>query len=409
MNYNHSYIELLIQRCLNQTATAEERKVLLHVLKYSEDEEIGLKIIAAFRREQIIQEPANTVWTKIEQQITVVSPTKTNSVYRSILPILKYVAAVILFLMLPLYFFRDVLPPAVTELHIVQEVKEIFKTEPKIIDSDEFAKEIQLVLSEDRRVYLPEGDVSDYINAEKYINVLHSDNQIAYSIKDSLAQISPQNAIYHTVRVPYGKRFSVTLIDGTKVSLNSGTELKYPINVQNQQMDLYLTGEAYFDVAKLQNRKFNVHVRGNREKKAHMVQVLGTQFNIRAFPKDKQSVTTLFEGAIQLSGLDRIPIPLQPLKQIAVGQTYAITNADMEGASAWRNNLFYFKNTPLEEVARELERWYGVKIQYRKTTESKRLLAQISREKSLAQVLEMLAQTYDIKYEYQGKEVVLSD
>src|SRR5690606_5194857 len=120
----------------------------------------------------------------------------------------------------------------------------------------------------------------------KYIRISHSDNQITYSLKDSLAPIVPLSALYHTIKVPYGKRFSVKLIDGTLVSLNSGTELRYPMNRQEQQMDLYLTGEAYFDVAKSKNRKFNVHVQGDKNKKEHIIQVLGTQFNIKAFPKD---------------------------------------------------------------------------------------------------------------------------
>ncbi|WP_162849994.1 FecR family protein [Sphingobacterium yanglingense] len=406
---DEQYILTLLDKASRHEASEAELRYL--DLWYDSFQEAPLYTdgMSPEEEEQAMSMLFDRIHNQIEQRIQEDISIKSIPIYKRILPFLKYAAAILLFLALPLYFFRDSLPPAVTELKLVQEVSDVLKKQNPLTISDEFAKEIQLVLSEDRRVNLPEGDVPDYINAEKYINVLHSDNQITYTVKDSLSQIAPQNPIYHIVRIPYGKRLSVTLIDGTKVSLNSGTELKYPINVQNEQMDLYLTGEAYFDVAKSQNRKFNVHVRGNREKKAHMVQVLGTQFNIRAFPNDKQSVTTLFEGAIQLSGLDRIPIPLQPLKQIAVGQTYAITNADMEGASAWRNNLFYFKNTPLEEVAIELERWYGVKIQYRKTTKSKKLLAQISREKSLEQVLEMLAQTYDIKYEYQGKEVVLSD
>src|SRR5690606_35149645 len=125
--------------------------------------------------------------------------------------------------------------------------------------SKEFAKEIQLVLSPDKTVNLIGRDSFVNISAEKYIRISHSDNQITYSLKDSLAPIVPLSALYHTIKVPYGKRFSVKLIDGTLVSLNSGTELRYPMNRQEQQMDLYLTGEAYFDVAKSKNRKFNVH------------------------------------------------------------------------------------------------------------------------------------------------------
>lgn len=409
MNYNDSYIDLLIQRCLDRTATAEERKIFLHIIKYMDNENIEAKIVAAFEQEQFRAEPGSTVWATIEQQIATTHPTRRIPVYKRALSLLKYAAVLLLFSTIPIYLFRDVLPPVVSKLKLVRKVSTILEGQSKSDSSKEFAKEIQLVLSPDKTVNLIGRDSFVNISAEKYIRISHSDNQITYSLKDSLAPIVPLSALYHTIKVPYGKHFSVKLIDGTLVSLNSGTELRYPMNRQEQQMDLYLTGEAYFDVAKSKNRKFNVHVQGDENKKEHIIQVLGTQFNIKAFPKDRQSITTLFEGAIQVSGIDKVPVHLRPSQQIAIGNTFAVSDADLEGASAWRHQFFYFKNTPLEEVCMELERWYGVKISYRKGRGSKTLLAQISRKKNLKEVLEMLAQTYAIKYQYYGKEVVLTD
>ncbi|MFD2556756.1 FecR family protein [Sphingobacterium tabacisoli] len=409
MNYNDSYIDVLIQRCLDRTATAEERKVLLRVLKYTDNAQIEGKIVAAFQQKQVKLEPGNTVWAAIEKQIAEETPIRPIRRYNKGLQFVKYAAAVLLFLTIPLYFFRDALPPAVTELKLVREVSDIFKDQTPRVASEEFAEEIQLILSQDRKVNLLDRDSAALTNAEEYIHISRSDNQISYTLQDSGTHLMSSAVVYHTIKVPYGKRFSVRLIDGTLVSLNSGTELRYPINTQQQDMDLYLTGEAYFDVAKSQNRKFNVHVDGDRFKKEHMVQVLGTQFNIRAFPHDRQSVTTLYEGAIQVSGLTALPIRLQPSKQITVDQHYAIAAADLEMNSAWLNNVFYFKNTALDEACQELERWYGIKVTYNRGKETKKILAQISRNKSLKDVLDMLAQTYDIKYEFRGKEVILTD
>ncbi|MDF2476911.1 MAG: FecR family protein [Sphingobacterium sp.] len=409
MNYYDSYIDLLIQHCLNRTATAEERKVLLHVLKYTDNEHIEAKIVAAFQQEQIRLEPSDSVWIAIARQIaqeTPMTPIRRNSV---VLQFVKYAAAVLVFLMIPLYFFRDALPPAITELNLVREVNEILKDNTPEATSEEFAEEIQLLLSQDRSVNLLGQDSALLANAEKSIHITRSDNQISYTLEDSTSQLMAGTTVYHTIKVPYGKRFSVRLIDGTTVLLNSGTSLRYPINTSHEDMDLYLSGEAYFDVAKSQNRKFNVHVLGNRLKKEHIVQVLGTQFNIKAFGNDKQSVTTLYEGSIQVSGLVDIPVRLEPSKQITVDQHYAISVADLQQSSAWRNNVFYFKNTPVDEACLELERWYGIKVTYNRSKENKRLLAQISRNKSLKEVLDMLAQTYDVKYEFRGKEVILTD
>ncbi|MCW8313830.1 FecR domain-containing protein [Sphingobacterium thalpophilum] len=409
MNYNDSYIDLLIQRCLDRTATGEERKVLMRVLKYTDNEQIEAKIVAAFHQAQVRLEPSDSVWTAIEKQIAQEVPVKPIRRSSAVMQFVKYAAAVLLFLMIPLYFFRDALPPAITELKLVREVNDIFKDKTPDPGSEEFAEEIQLLLSQDRRVNLLSRDSAVLASAEKSIHISRSDNQISYKLQDSTTQLMPSATIYHTIKVPYGKRFSVRLIDGTTILLNSGTELRYPINTLQQDMDLYLTGEAYFDVAKLQNRKFNVHVLGNRLKKEHIVQVLGTQFNIRAFRNDKQSVTTLYEGSIQVSGLASVPVRLQPSKQITVDQHYAIATADLQMSSAWRNNVFYFKNTSVDEVCLELARWYGIKVTYKRSKENKKVLAQISRNKSLIEVLDMLAQTNDIKYDFRGKEVVLTD
>lgn len=406
---NDSYIDLLIQRCLDRTATAEERKVLMRVLKYTDNDEVEAKIVAAFQQEQIRLEPPDSVWIAIARQIaqeTPITPIRRNSV---VLQFVKYAAAVFVFLMIPLYFFRDALPPAITKLNLEHEVNKILKDKTLEATSEELGDEIQLLLSQDRSVNLLGPDSAVLANAEKSIHITHSDNKISYTLEDSASQIMAGTTIYHTIKVPYGKRFSVRLIDGTTVLLNSGTALRYPINTPHRDMDLYLSGEAYFDVAKSQNRKFNVHVLGNRLKKEHIIQVLGTQFNIKAFRNEKQSVTTLYEGSIQVSGLTAIPLHLEPSKQITVDQNFVISAADMEQSSAWRNNVFYFNNTPLDEVSLELERWYGIKFTYRKNKETKKLLAQISRNKSLKEVLDMLAQTYDVKYEFRGKEVILTD
>ena len=242
---NDSYIDLLIQRCLDRTATAEERKVLMRVLKYTDNEQVEAKIVAAFQQEQIRLEPSDSVWIAIARQIaqeTPITPIRRNSV---VLQFVKYAAAVLVFLMIPLYFFRDALPPAITELNLVREVNEILKDNTPEATSEEFAEEIQLLLSQDRSVNLLGQDSALLANAEKSIHITRSDNQISYTLEDSASQIMAGTTIYHTIKVPYGKRFSVRLIDGTTVLLNSGTALRYPINTSHEDMDLYLSGEAY--------------------------------------------------------------------------------------------------------------------------------------------------------------------
>lgn len=406
MDINKEYIEKLIQRCLDRTATPNERSTLLHVLKYIEDEEIEGKIIQAFYLNTLINQPSDNVWGKIETA-TIARQKLRSTRYKVMRPFFKYAAILILFLLLPFYFYRDMLPSSVTNHKIVRHVTEFLKSSPLSVPDAEEA--IQLVLPGGQRIDLFAQDTT-LISQEGNIEVKQESDQISYTYLDSSAVTdNHQQDIYHTLRVPYGKRISVKLVDGSLVYLNSGTELRYPVNVTKEHMNLYLEGEAYFDVAKSKERQFDVHIKGDKQKRGHVVQVLGTKFNVRAFKDTPQSKTTLLDGSIQISGLAEVPVLLQPLQAITVDQQFSIQDADIDMALAWMNHMFYFKHTPMSEVCIELERWYGVKVNYQKRDAEKMLLGQISRDKKLHEVLDMLAQTQDIKYYFKGKEVYLME
>lgn len=410
MDFNNNYIDYLIHQCLNRKATDDERKTLLSVLKYTDDERIKSKIEKAFQMDQVLFQPPERIWEQVQQNLHQPTLAKPGALNPKIRRLLKYAAVIVFMLSFPLYFFHDELLTR----------KEAYKSNGEfavIADVEEGGQkeaaspaEIQLLLSESNIFRIQRNDSAVIHTATPNIEIVQSAGKLNYRLVNDGLQAESEALVYHTLKVPFGKRMDVSLVDGTTIKLNSGTTLRFPINSIGKEMDLFLTGEAYFEVAKAQHRKFNVHVSGSKETKKHTIQVLGTKFNIKAYASTNHSVTTLFEGSVQVAGLAAQPILLVPMKEIVVSQDFKIRDTDLEMATSWRNNVFHFNKISLLEACQELERWYGIKFYCKNELKAKKILAQISRDKSLQEVLYLLAQTQDILYTYNGKEVhILGD
>ncbi|MDC6367542.1 MULTISPECIES: FecR family protein [Flavobacteriaceae] len=170
----------------------------------------------------------------------------------------------------------------------------------------------------------------------------------------------PHQLGYHTLTVPYGKTFTVTLSDGTKVFCDSGTTLKYPLNgdgVTGRHIDL--EGRAYFEVAKNKLIPFTVHT------KTMDVEVLGTHFNISAYPDDVAK-TVLVEGAVTVkSGHNGAAILLKPNQMVSLDnatQSFQKKEVDVDMHTAWRKGELVFDNVPFASILKTFERKYGVRI-----------------------------------------------
>ncbi len=164
---------------------------------------------------------------------------------------------------------------------------------------------------------------------------------------------------YNTIMIPKGGEYQVELSDGTMVWLNSDTELKIPTVFAGDERRVYLSGEAYFVVTKDERKPFIVETDlGN-------VKVYGTEFNVKRYRDDGQLKATLVEGVIGFSG-DRIAeLKLKPGYRLSLAEgseTPEIREVKVYNEIAWRDKRFSFENETLEEIARELERWYNVKI-----------------------------------------------
>ena len=209
----------------------------------------------------------------------------------------------------------------------------------------------------------------------------------------------------HTLNIPRGMNKQLTLADGTRVWLNAESSLQYPETfADKEQRIVYLKGEAYFEVAKDSLHPFLVKT------DVLETRVLGTAFNVRAYsPEDTQ--VTLVEGSVKVSDKHHHELQLKPGEHATIQQGGALKSAQVEEASAyrsWADGQFYFDDTELVEIMRELGRWYNVDILFtNRDIMDDRLHFQAERNGTLADALELLNSMQKVKARIENGQVIV--
>ncbi len=201
--------------------------------------------------------------------------------------------------------------------------------------------------------------------------------------------LTPETLVLTT---PKGGTYQVTLPDGSQVWLNANSTLRYPVRFVGSERSVFLDGEAYFDVS-AQKRPFKVTTKDQE------IEVLGTGFNIAAYPDDHETRTTLVEGRVKVSvaGNPRI-FTLTPGQQAMTrGMVAEIRTVDTSQHVAWKSGHFSFNGTLLPDAMRQLGRWYDVEIQYEGEAPQLPFYGKISRKSTLNEVLEIM-KTGDVNF-----------
>lgn len=188
--------------------------------------------------------------------------------------------------------------------------------------------------------------------------------------------------ISNTIKTPPGGQFTLTLADGTKVWLNAASSITYPTSFSDHRRNVSISGEVYFEVAKNKEKPFIVNVGTN-----NTVEVLGTHFNINSYSDEKTIKTTLLEGKVKVSE-GYASVMLVPGQQSS-GLTVH-TGVDLDQVMAWKNGEFSFEGKTLQEVLRELARWYNLTIIYENDTPGIRLKGGMGKNLNLSQVIKGL-------------------
>jgi len=234
-----------------------------------------------------------------------------------------------------------------------------------------------------------------------------TDNGLFVSINNTELKIhkadsfEPSDKDKYTVLVPRRNQYQVELIDGTRIEMNSASQLAFGIS-NSKLRKVTLDGEAYFDVAKDKTRPFVVHT--NRMD----IQVLGTEFNVSTYASAQYYSTTLVEGSIQITtpnGEKRLIEPSQQARILVDDYKIEVRDVDVQNLVAWTSGRTVFRNETLEVLASKLSRWYDTEFIVDDQIKDIKFNGTLTKEKKLLHVLQMLKYTEGVNYKI-GKDTI---
>lgn len=259
---------------------------------------------------------------------------------------------------------------------------------------------------------------SNILAKQSGVNILLENGKIVYS-NPSQAQVS-DNVANNVMSTPRGRTFKLQLPDGTNVWLNAESSISYPVQFNANIREVSITGEAYFEVAKLYQKNkrdrvpFIVHIQPSDDRAdVAKVEVLGTHFDIKAYAGDKTVKTTLLEGSVKVwGGNGKEFAQIKPGMQAEISNNKSkeiiVENVDTSDAVAWKSGYFNFNNVNLREVMRELSRWYNVEVVYNGSIPERHFWGKMQKKLYLSQVLSAL-QKMDVKFNINDRKIIVSN
>jgi ferric-dicitrate binding protein FerR (iron transport regulator) len=200
----------------------------------------------------------------------------------------------------------------------------------------------------------------------------------------------------------------ITLIDGSFIKLDAGSVLRYPGTFENKSREVYLEGEAYFEVKSNPQQPFIIHANEG------LITVLGTKFNIRAWESSRTVTVSVTEGKVALSRDEYNEGELEKIIikngfKGSISELGILTNpdtADVNSDLRWMNREINFNNVPLREVVNQLVRWYDLRITLPDQTYNENRVTVFVENKPLDEILEVISLVINLDYNISGKEVV---
>lgn len=378
-NLNKQQLKELLAKYKNGRCTPREVRQLFHTIKSSDaDEPLEDEL------NQTFQELFESEYTRK------VNPAK---VFR--LPSIRKIsiaAAVLVAVMAGLYFYLQTQKngPVKNELAIKHEI--ITPGHSQAVLTTDNGKQFLLDSTKSGRITILSG------------TVISMDDQgaLTYSAGNTT---EAKKVVYNTVSIPTGGFFKIELPDGSKVWLNSESELTFPSRFINGERKVTLKGEGYFEITKNKDKPFKVSL-GNDEE----ISVLGTVFNVMAYENEPVQKISLLEGSIQLSGAAK-KITLSPGEQAIISHGIMDTKkvVSMEHEVAWKNGLFDFQNDDLSHILRQIARWYNVEIEHPASSNGGHYTGSIRKSSSINEVLKMLELAGDVNFSIVGKKIIVNE
>lgn len=228
------------------------------------------------------------------------------------------------------------------------------------------------------------------------------DDEVRYDSGQLVAGVRVDGvAQYVTLMTPRGGQYQVTLPDGSKVWLNAASSLTYPTQFIDNHREVKLTGEAYFEIVGNKSKPFIVTNDGQR------IHVLGTKFNVSAYPDEGSIATTLVEGSVRVSGTEGGSTATLKPGQQAVFEDDAINirQVDIDYYTGWMMGRFIVNREKLSVALRQIERWYDVEFINETIKEDVKLWGTLSRNVMLSELLKTLEMSTGYIFEQDGRKV----
>ncbi|MCW1735497.1 FecR family protein [Anaerorudis cellulosivorans] len=246
--------------------------------------------------------------------------------------------------------------------------------------------------TEKGKVILPDGTISEFETKETRIQQTVSGeltiNNDTVLLKEK--DVKSDEPAMAQVIIPYGKRSQIILADGTKIWLNAGSTLSYPVRFTANAREVYLSGEAFFEVSTDRSKPFYVFTSDLR------IKVTGTRFNVNSYSNDAITQAVLVEGKIE-AAKNRLfgrSVELSPGERIVYDRKenkIQKDKVDVELYSSWVNGYLLIENEPIVEIFKKLERYYDKKIIVEKLSNQPRFTGKLNLDDDLEKVLNNIA------------------
>lgn len=229
-------------------------------------------------------------------------------------------------------------------------------------------------------------------------------NDTTVGLQYELNHQKMEEPVWHTVKVPVSGEYHFTLSDGTRVWLNSESEITFPVSFVGGSREVVVKGEAYFEVKSDKAHPFIVHA------KEVDIEVVGTKFNVAAYEDSHRVVTTLAEGRVNVEMSGQV-VGLSPDEQVSVDLKSGKMAKNSVSAStniSWIQGIFEYENMTLEEITTQLSRWYGVDFIFSAAEfKTRRFTGVVKKYDELNNVLKIIEKTTNVSFMINGKDIAV--
>ena len=238
------------------------------------------------------------------------------------------------------------------------------------------------------------------------IKVLKINGQITYN-KTGNEEVDRQ-PVYNTITTANGNQYQLILADGSKVWLNTASSIRFPASFNGNERRVEIKGEVYFEVANDAKKPFRVFISPlAREPDGAEIEVLGTHFNVNAYSEEPNIKTTLLEGSVKIKKANVVQMlsPGQQARLTPIGITLE-KNVDVSQVVAWKDGFFWFDNTDLPTLMRQVTRWYDMDVTFEGQITEDGFTGKISRNVPLSKFLKVL-ELNDVHIRIEGRNITV--